>query len=105
MYIEEILKALADPNRIRILNLLYNQALCVCDIETVLGLNQSNLSRHLAKLRRAGLVKAEKKGMFIYYSRLPIAEPYRVPIESLFDALQADPTWESDRLKFQARSC
>ena len=89
MYIEEILKALADPNRIRILNLLHNETLCVCDIESVLGLNQSNLSRHLAKLRQAGLVQSEKRGLFSHYSRLPIAEPYRASIETLLETLQA----------------
>ena len=47
----ETLKALADPNRLRVLNLLGDRTLCVCDLEEVLGLNQSNLSRHLAKLK------------------------------------------------------
>lgn len=105
MYIEEILKALADPNRIRIMNLLHNQALCVCDIESILELNQSNLSRHLAKLRQAQLVTAHKKGLFMYYSRLPLAEPYRQAIETLLDTLHADQAWQSDRRKLSDRCC
>ena len=56
-----ILKALADDNRIRILNLLRNGELCVCDIEAVLGIKQSNASRHLNRLKVAGIIVSEKK--------------------------------------------
>ena len=69
MDVSEVLKALADPNRLRILNLLHEQTLCVCDLEAILDLNQSNLSRHLSKLKQAGIVKARKKALFTYYSR------------------------------------
>ena len=56
-----ILKALADENRIRILNLLRNNELCVCDIEATLDIKQSNVSRHLNKLKMAGIIVSEKK--------------------------------------------
>ena len=62
-----ILKALADENRIRILNLLKNGELCVCDIETVLGIKQSNTSRHLIRLKVAGIIASEKKSQWVYY--------------------------------------
>lgn len=62
-----ILKALADENRIRILNLLKNGELCVCDIEAVLGITQSNTSRHLNKLKIAGIIASEKKSQWVYY--------------------------------------
>ena len=62
-----ILKALADENRIRILNLLRNGELCVCDIEAVLGIKQSNTSRHLNRLKLAGIIASEKKSPWIYY--------------------------------------
>ena len=62
-----ILKALADENRIRILNLLRNGELCVCDIETVLGITQSNTSRHLNRLKVAGIIASEKKSQWVYY--------------------------------------
>ncbi len=61
----KILKALADENRIRILNLLNTRKLCVCEIEKVLGMNQSNASRHLMKLKEAGLIDSEKLGQFV----------------------------------------
>ena len=63
----EIMKALADENRLRILNLLSRNLLCVCEIETMLGLNQSNISRHLAKLRKAGIIIAEKDAQWVHY--------------------------------------
>jgi|SRR6056297_202931 len=63
----EILKAIADENRLRILNLLSRNLLCVCEIETMLELNQSNISRHLAKLRKAGIIIAEKDAQWVHY--------------------------------------
>jgi ArsR family transcriptional regulator, arsenate/arsenite/antimonite-responsive transcriptional repressor len=62
-----ILKALADENRLRILNLLRNGELCVCDIEAVLGIKQSNASRHLNRLKVAEIIVSEKKSQWVYY--------------------------------------
>lgn len=62
-----ILKALADENRVRILNLLRNGELCVCDIEAVLGIKQSNTSRHLNRLKVAEIIASEKKSQWVYY--------------------------------------
>ncbi len=62
-----LFKALADENRIRILNLLRNGELCVCDIEAVLGIKQSNTSRHLNKLKMSGIIVSEKKSQWVYY--------------------------------------
>ena len=62
-----ILKALADENRIRILNLLRNDELCVCDIEAVLDIKQSNASRHLNRLKIAGIIVSDKKSQWVYY--------------------------------------
>lgn len=64
----EIFKALGDENRrIRILNLLIKQELCVCEIETVLEMTQPNVSRHLNKLKSAGIITSEKKSQWVYY--------------------------------------
>jgi ArsR family transcriptional regulator len=67
MDIVYIFKALADENIIRILNLLRNGELCGCDIEAVLGIKQSNASRHLNKLKIAGIIHPEKMSQWIYY--------------------------------------
>ncbi|MCC0650914.1 ArsR/SmtB family transcription factor, partial [Clostridioides sp. ZZV15-6598] len=56
MEIIQILKALGDETRIRIINILRRGALCVCEIEAILEITQSNASRHLNKLMNAKLV-------------------------------------------------
>lgn len=63
----QILKALAHENRIRILNLLAKSELCVCELENIMQINQSNASRHLAKLKQVNLIKGRKKAQWIYY--------------------------------------
>lgn len=62
-----ILKALADPSRLRIIGLLSKGELCVGEIVYVLGVSQTNISRHLDKLRRAGLVVFRKSAQWAYY--------------------------------------
>lgn len=62
-----IMKALGDETRLRILNLLSKDELCVCEIEHLLNLNQSNASRHLNKLSNSGLVKYRKNALYVYY--------------------------------------
>lgn len=63
----EIYKALSDFNRLRILNVLFSRKLCVCEIEAALNMSQSNVSRHLNKLKNSGLVGFEKDAQWIYY--------------------------------------
>ncbi|MDD3840839.1 MAG: metalloregulator ArsR/SmtB family transcription factor [Clostridia bacterium] len=63
----EIFKALGDENRIRILNLLIRGELCVCEVETMLEMTQSNASRHLNKLKSAGIITSDKKSQWVYY--------------------------------------
>lgn len=65
-----LFKALADPGRVRIVNLLANseQAVCVCDLTQALGLSQPTVSFHLKKLTQAGLLTREQKGIWAYYS-------------------------------------
>jgi len=103
MDLAETLKALADPNRLRILNLLGDRTLCVCDLEQILALQQSNLSRHLAKLKQVGLVTSQKKGLFIYYSRRPVTAPYGPVVDALFQTMADDPAWADDRRALEAR--
>lgn len=64
---QEIFKALCDENRLRILNLLHSYELCVCEIEVVLNLSQSNVSRHLVKLKNEGIIRGEKDAQWIKY--------------------------------------
>lgn len=65
--VDVMFRAFSDRTRLRILNLLRGGELCVCDIVRVLELPQPKISRHLAYLRRAGLVNARKEGLWIHY--------------------------------------
>jgi ArsR family transcriptional regulator len=68
-----LFRALADESRLRILNLLIRSGeLCVCDIEATTGFTQTKVSRHLAYLKDAGLVRDRRQGLWMLYS---IAEP------------------------------
>jgi ArsR family transcriptional regulator len=63
-----IFKALSDETRLRILALLKEGELCVCDIAETLKMTQPNISFHLGMLREAGLIKDKKSGRWIHYS-------------------------------------
>ena len=67
MKIVQILKALGDETRIKIINILRNGPLCVCEIEAILEITQSNASRHLNKLMNANLVTYYKEAKYVYY--------------------------------------
>lgn len=62
------LKALSDETRLRILNLLYEKELCVCDIMEALKISQTKASRHLTYLKNAGMVLDRKHAQWVYYS-------------------------------------
>ncbi|HVI41523.1 MAG TPA: metalloregulator ArsR/SmtB family transcription factor [Anaerovoracaceae bacterium] len=66
--IVNVLKGLSDETRLRILNLLYEKELCVCDITESLGIMQTKASRHLSYLKKAGLIKSRKQAQWVYYS-------------------------------------
>ncbi len=69
----KVFKALSDESRLRILSLLFTSGeLCVCDIEDVMKCTQTKVSRHLAYLRKAGLVADRRQGLWMLYS---IARP------------------------------
>ena len=66
--IVNILKALSDETRLRILNLLYERELCVCDVMVILQISQAKASRHLIYLKTSGLVKDRKNAQWVNYS-------------------------------------
>lgn len=63
-----VMKALSDPNRVKIMKMLEVKELCVCEITTVLGLAQSTVSKHLKILEDAGLVDSNKDGAWVNYN-------------------------------------
>jgi ArsR family transcriptional regulator len=80
---DRVLKALADPTRLRIVGLLHTGEVCVCHIYDSLKISQPKASRHLAYLRRAGVVATEKRGLWVYYRLATQTSP---AIQTLLDA-------------------
>lgn len=66
--ITQTFKALSDETRLRILSLIKEGEICVCDIAESLGMSQPNISFHLSMLKEAGLIKDRKNGRWIHYS-------------------------------------
>jgi ArsR family transcriptional regulator len=72
---EDLFHALADGTRLRILGLLLSGEVCVCHIHETLRISQPKASRHLAYLRRSGLVEARRQGVWMYYRLASTDEP------------------------------
>ena len=73
--IEQLFRALADRTRLRIINLIGEDELCVCFFVEVLQVKQSRISRHLAYLRKAGLVNARREGKWMHYRIEELPDP------------------------------
>jgi ArsR family transcriptional regulator, arsenate/arsenite/antimonite-responsive transcriptional repressor len=72
---ETLFKALADTTRLRILGLLLTGEVCVCDIHESLNIGQSKASRHLAYLRKTGLVETRRDGLWVHYRLGKLSNP------------------------------
>ena len=79
-------RALADRTRLRLLNLMGTDEVCVCYFVEVLKINQPKISRHLAYLRRAGVVEARREGKWMHYR---IAEPPGAHAAQIFEEVRA----------------
>jgi ArsR family transcriptional regulator, arsenate/arsenite/antimonite-responsive transcriptional repressor len=102
--IDLMFRAFSDRTRLRILNLLGGGELCVCDLVTVLGVPQPKASRHLAYLRKAGLVAVRKEGLWSYYR---LARPrdafHRKLLDSLANCFHEVPELAKDAKLLAAR--
>ena len=106
--VDVMFRAFSDRTRLRILHLLLSGERCVCDLVEVLGVPQPKASRHLAYLRRAGLVVARKEGLWNYYSLAPARSPFHDKLlECLATCFQDVPELAKDakRLKSHAQNC
>ncbi|MFC1546991.1 ArsR/SmtB family transcription factor [Candidatus Neomarinimicrobiota bacterium] len=100
----QALKALSEPNRLRILKMLELRPLCVCEITEVLQLATSTVSKHLSILRAAGLIRAEKEGKWINYhlNEVPGPESVSSLLHQLTESLTIDETIRRDAAAVQA---
>ena len=96
-------KAVGDPTRTRILKLLENGGLCVCQVQAVLGLAPSTVSKHLTILKHAGLVEDRRDGKWIEYALTEDARnPHAKPVLDLLRAtLDKDPAVIADRKRLR----
>jgi len=100
----ELFKALSDETRLKIILLLHNRELCVCQIEAALGISQTKASRHLSILRRAGLLKARREGLWMYYTQEePRSDLERCLFENLGSAFRDD--WTEMVCRADAKKC
>ncbi len=96
-------KALGHPVRLRVLGMLADGELCVCQVTAVLGLAYSTVSSHLAELRRAGLIAERKEGRWVYY-RLTDEDPAAAVATEALARIAGDPAVAADRALL-ARAC
>jgi len=101
-----IFAALADHTRLRLLNLMHGREVCVCYFVEVLGQSQPKISRHLAYLRRSGIVLARRDGKWMHY-RLDPALPSAVSgvLTQALDALRDDRQLQRDVDKLTRACC
>ena len=106
--IEHLFKALADATRLRILGLLLTGEVCVCHIHESLRIPQPKASRHLAYLRRAGLVDTRRDGLWVHYRLADMSDPILSTIRQAvihalghIDAIHKD----ADRLEKRTGCC
>lgn len=101
-----IFKALSDPTRLRLLSLLSEGEVCVCFLCEVLKLVQPKVSRHLAYLKRAGLVKSHREGKWIYYGWAELGDPVsRNLLAGLRDWMAKDETLRRERAALKRVCC
>lgn len=102
----ELFKAFADPVRVRLLSLLADGEVCVCHLHEALDLPQSTVSRHLAYLRKRGLVVGRKEGLWVHYRMAkPVGELHRNLIGYVGVCFKEVDTLKSDRERLKSRKC
>jgi arsenate reductase/ArsR family transcriptional regulator len=100
--LELTLKAAGDPTRTRILKLLEGGGLCVCQVQAVLGLAPSTISKHLSVLKLAGLVEDRRDGKWIEYALCPQGRsPYARPLLAMLGPIDRDPIVVADRKRLR----
>ena len=98
--------ALADTTRLRLLNLMGGHEVCVCYLVEILGQSQPKISRHLAYLRKAGLVAARREGKWMHYRIAPQADAVTASIlDAVLASLGNDKQMEADRAKLDRACC
>ena len=103
---QHFFRALADHTRLRLLNLMGENEVCVCYFVAVLKLSQPKISRHLAYLRRAGIVGVRRQGKWMHYRLLVPSDPHGALIlKDTLAWLQQDPEMRQDQSQLVRACC
>ena len=103
---ELFFRALADLTRLRIINLIGDREVCVCYFVEILKTNQPKISRHLAYLRRAGIVAARREGIWMHYRiSTPKNENAARVLKNVREWLANDPGMQQDRKRLDKICC
>jgi len=104
--IEKFFQALGDNTRLRLLNLMGEQEVCVCYFVEILGQPQPKISRHLAYLRSAGIVEARREGKWMHYRiTMPEHKGARRILERTLEVLQEERSMQADSAKLKKACC
>ena len=104
--LELLFRALADRTRLRLLNLMGDDEVCVCFLVEALKLTQPKISRHLAYLRRAGIVAARREGKWMHYRlSMPLGAQARAIFEAVRAGLAEDKEMQLDRSRLVRLCC
>src|SRR5215475_7497756 len=99
-YLVRLFQALADPTRLRLLNLMGDTEVCVCFFVEILQTNQPKISRHLAYLRQAQIVGARREGKWMHYR---IVEPPNEHAARIFKEVRATLAEDAEMQRDRAR--
>lgn len=104
--LQRFFQALGDNTRLRLLNLMGEQEVCVCYFVEILGAPQPKISRHLAYLRKAGIVAARREGKWMHYR---IVMPPHIGatqiLHQTLDSLKEDKAMQADRARLTKACC
>jgi ArsR family transcriptional regulator len=104
--LDRLFRALSDPIRLRLLNLVAGREVCVCFFVEILGVSQPKISRHLAYLRRAGLMAARREGKWMHYSLvMPTDTAAAAVLRETLRQLKQRPETRRDEARLGAAAC
>src|SRR6266849_4735305 len=104
--LERLFQALADRTRLRLLHMMAEQEVCVCYFVQVIEAPQPKISRHLAYLRRAGLVAARREGKWMHYRLAVPADAHAAAVfKAAIGSLQQDKAMRQDLAQLQKACC
>lgn len=98
--------ALSDPTRLRLLNLMNGREVCVCYFVEILGQGQPKISRHLAYLRKAGIVESRREGKWMHYRIVPLKhEGASKLLSETLAVLRGQKAMQADLMRLQSACC